>query len=105
MAELAPPEVIAALRRPKQIYTEAYLNDPIKFDTDIRFIPETVIGQLNEIEVLPRDTADFVVVELNNAEQQYYAVTMFSALYNKDDFKKIIDRRIRQLPTIDLPNI
>jgi|SRR6185312_362811 len=101
MSVLAPDDVIAALRRPKLIFTQDFLNDPIEFPPDPRFIPVTVLKQLNIIEIIDRDQAEFAIIELNSeldqSNDRYYPSTMFSPTYNRDDVKRIIDVNITQL--------
>jgi hypothetical protein len=43
------------------------------------------------------------VVELNLLDRQYYAASMYSRTINRDDYFKVLDRRIKQLPVADLP--
>lgn len=104
MPELAPVDLIASLRRPKQLYTQSYLDDPIQFPADPRFLPITAVKQLNAYIILPKDLAQFNIVELNQATNQFYAVTMYSRTVEREAFTRLIDRRIQQLPTVALPN-
>lgn len=104
MTQLAPDDVIASLRRPKYLFTDSYLNNPIEAVDVIQFLPQTVIAQLNAYIVLPRDHAEFTVVELNLLDQQFYVAQMFTrTIADRNDYFKVIDRRIKQLPTTDLP--
>jgi len=105
MAELAPKDLITSLRTPQYLFTDSYLNDPIKFPADPRFVPETVVRQLEAFIVLPRDLAQFAVVELNTTDQQFLTVSMYKTAYNRDDFNKVIKRKFTQLLTADLPII
>jgi hypothetical protein len=97
MAVLASQDAIAALRRPKVVFTDAYLNDPIQFDADARFIPQTVIAQDNSIELIGRDNTDFVVVTINAPKPQLYSLDMFKVIYNRADLSRTIDKKFRQL--------
>lgn len=97
MAELAPQEEIVALRKPEQIFTQNYLNDPIRFDTDARFVPDTVLRQLGEKVIVNRDQAEFAVFEMNAADAQWYPVTMFRPVYHRFDLERAVKRQIRQL--------
>lgn len=97
MAELAPNELIASLRKPKQIFTQAYLDDPIQFQVDERFQPETVLRQMNEFSVVERDNANFAVVDSGVTGSSYYPVLMNSPVFNRTVFTKNIDRNFRQL--------
>ena len=104
MPELAPIDLIASLRRPQQLFTQSYLDDPIQFPADPRFLPITAVKQLNAYIILPKDLAQFNIVELNQATNQFYTATMYSRTIKREDFQRLIDRRIRQLPTTTLPN-
>jgi hypothetical protein len=97
MAELAPQDAIAALRRPKIVFTDAYKDDPIQFNTDERFIAQTVIAQNENIGVIERDATDFAVVTLNASKPQLYSLDMFSTVYNRVDITRIIDKEFKQL--------
>ena len=105
MPVLAPDAVIASLRRPRYLFTDSYLNDPIEIFDQPAFLPQTVIAQLNAYIVLPRDHAEFAVVELNPliAQEQFYVASMYSRTINRDDYNRIVDRRLKQLPVADLP--
>lgn len=97
MAELAPKDVIASLRRPRLIFTDAYLNDPIKFEVDDRFQPETVLKQLDDIAIIDRDGAQFAIVDVGVSGSLYYPVEMNSPLYKRSMLLKNIDTTFRQL--------
>ena len=101
----APQEVIVSLRRPVTLFTDSYLNDPILFAADPRFNPITAVQQLDVYIVLPRDLAQFTIVELNEATNQFYTATMYSRTLKRESFARVIDRRIKQLPFVNPPNI
>lgn len=117
-ASLAPIETINSIRRPQFIYTTSYLNDPIKFPADPRFLPISAIQQLDSYTIVPKDLAGFNIVELNTTGSQFYATQMYSRLKinlvtepdgtvvdtARRDYARIFDTRIKQLPIIALPN-
>lgn len=105
MPQLAPSDLIVSLRRPTTIFTNSYLNDPIFFPADPRFDPISAIRQLDAYIILPRDLAQFAIVELNQATNQFYSTTMYSRTVPRENFTRIIDRRIKQLPFVNPPNI
>lgn len=96
MAELAPQEIIASLRRPKTLFTESYLNDPIFINTDERFHPETVLEQLNEISVVKRDGGNYAIIDLSTTGSVFYPVTMISPLFNRVAYMKTVDREFKE---------
>lgn len=96
MAELAPKEVIASLRRPKVLFTKAYLDTAIKTKTDERFHPETSLRQLNEIAVVDRDGANFALVDVGVSGSVYYPVHMTSPVYDPIGFAEHIDTEFRE---------
>lgn len=97
MAALATQEQIAALRRPKQLFTQAYLDDPILVNSDQRFIPETALRELDEIAVVERDQSEFALVDINAEGEQNYPIHMISVVYERTDFLRTIDKRFTQL--------
>jgi hypothetical protein len=97
MAQLAPHEEIANLRRPKILITEDFLNDPIHIETDDRFHPETVLRQLDEFPVITRDGANFVIVDLGVSGAAYYPVQMFTQNYKRAELTKYINREFKEL--------
>jgi len=97
MAQLASLEEIASFRKPKQIYTQAYLDDPIRFNTDERFIPESLIRQVQDFPTVNRDFAQFVSVNLSATGSQFYPVSMYTSALNRADYTRHIDRTIKQL--------
>ena len=97
MASLPPLEEIASLRRPKQIFTDAYLDDPILFKTDQRFFPESLIRQVQTFPTIDRDFAQFVTVNLSATGSQYYPVAMHTTALHRGDFLRQVDREIKQL--------
>ncbi len=97
MAELATNEQIAALRRPVQLFTQAYLDDPITVPTDQRFIPETVLKQLNVIAVIDRDQSDFAQVDINAQDEQNYPVHMVARVFERTEYLRTIDKKFKQL--------
>lgn len=99
MAELAPKDVIASLRRPKQIYTEGFLDDPLKFDTDKRLEVETLLRELNEITMVERDQAEFAVIDIGADGEEYYPVPMYTLDYNRSDVERKVNKRITELNT------
>ena len=96
MAELAPQEIIASLRRPKTLFTEAYLNDPIFVNTDERFHSETVLTQLNEMPVVKRDGGKYAIIDLSFTGSLFYPVHMTSPLLNRIAYEKTIDREFKE---------
>jgi hypothetical protein len=74
------------------IFTDAYRDDPIQFKPDQRLIPETVLRQLDSESLVERDPAEYAVVNVNAANSVNYTVTMISAVYNRDDVERKIDK-------------
>jgi hypothetical protein len=97
MAELAPEDLIQTLRRPKQVFTDAYLNDPITFNTDARFLPETVLKQLNEVAIVERDGTEYMIVDMNATEPQYYPIHMAATEYNRSDYLRTVSKTFTEL--------
>lgn len=96
MAELAPQEVIASLRRPKTLFTEAYINDPIFINTDERFHPETALQQFNEIAVVKRDGGKYAVIDLNSTGSIFYPIHMYNPLLNRAAYFQTVDREFKE---------
>ncbi len=96
MAQLAPEDVVASMRRPEVITTHAYINDPIKFTVDGRFYPETVLAQIGEIPIVDRDGANFAVIEYGTTGKTFYPIPMTSPIYKHAAVKKHIDHTFRE---------
>lgn len=94
-----PTERVGSIRYPETIFTTAYLNDPVRFETDERFTITSAVRDAELFEAVTRDQAEFVVVDLAKETGQFYTVEMYRADYDRGDFERIIDkkRRIRQL--------
>jgi hypothetical protein len=90
--ELLPPDAIARIRYPTQIFTEAYLNDPIRFEPDPRFNAESVTRQETDLPVVLRDYAEFLEVNLNSKTAIEFPVTMYRRILNRFDYDRVIDR-------------
>lgn len=97
MAELASQAQIAELRRPKLLFTQAYLDDPITVNNDERFIPETKLASLDVISVVERDQADFASIDINESEPQNFPVHMMTRVFERTDFLRVIDKEFKQL--------
>lgn len=97
MATLATQEQIAALRRPKQLFTQAYLDDPITVVSDQRFIPETALRELDQIAIIERDQSDFATVDINAEAEQNFPVHMFSVVYERTEYLRTVDKQFTQL--------
>jgi hypothetical protein len=98
MARLpATNDVIQALRRPTVIFTDAYLNDPIEYKPDERFLPATVVQQRQDLTVVVRDEAEFNVVTLNTPLTQILCVPMYHQQFHRQDLLRTIDKTFNQL--------
>jgi hypothetical protein len=97
MAELAPNEVIASLRRPAVIFTENYLNDPVKFDPDERFEPESTLRELRKIAIAERDSVGYALVDINKREPQWYPKMMYRLVHSQPDVTRTIDKEFSEL--------
>jgi hypothetical protein len=87
--------------QPKIIYTQAYLDDPIRFVVDARFDPESVLHHIDGIAVVDRDSTNFFIAEINTSHQVYYPVTFVVPVHQRSSVGRVIDKTIRQLlPTI-----
>jgi len=95
-----PLDAIQQIRHPSEVFTDAYLNDPIKFDPDDRFDPESAIRQETEIPVVERDFGLYVTVNLNAKEPANLPVSMFTKVIDRDDYIRLIDRDFRFFPVV-----
>lgn len=91
MAELTPQEQAIKNRHPNLIFSDAFLNDPIKFTNDLRFDPESALKETTSLPLAPRDSANFVVLDLGKSDAQLYSTEMYSPKYNRTQFFEIID--------------
>ena len=96
MSELVPQDQISMVRRPTVIFTNAYLNDPIKFTPDVRILPETLARQLQQEASVMRDFADFMEINLSSAVPQLYPIAMYSTRYYRADVGRIVKSAFTQ---------
>lgn len=97
------------IRSPRVIYTDRYLNDPIQFEPDPRFDPNSLLSYLTGSDGTPvktydRDQADFVQVNLNSTINSYRMVHMFSPIYDRERYDRTIDRKFTQFVTQSVSN-
>jgi hypothetical protein len=96
MRELLPQDQVSMVRRPTVVFTQAYLDDPIRFTPDVRILPETLARQLQQTTSVVRDFADFVEINLSSAIPQLYPVPMHSIIYRRSDINRHIDMSFTQ---------
>lgn len=96
--EVLPADAVARIRFPKELYTQAYLNDEIRFAPDPRFNPETAIRQVTTTPVVNRDLADYLTVDINSKEPIAFPIAMYSKLINRFAYDRVIDRQFRSFP-------
>jgi hypothetical protein len=84
-------------RSPTIVFTDAYLNDPIKFVQDPRFAPETALRELPSQSLALRDEFGYLQINLNTTEPQNYPVRMITTVLNRYDFKKVVNTTFTQL--------
>ena len=94
----APEELI---RRPSVLFTDGYLNNPIRFNPESDLfsnIPDANIVQ-NEPPPYRRDLADFAVVEINSRdpENKFRNVSLLSARYNRSKFNQVFTVQFTEL--------
>lgn len=91
---VATPSEIDRIRYPNIIFTQEYLDDPIKFVADSRFFPSTVVQQFSELpDQLPRDFADFLEVNINSDDPQLLTINLASKVVNPIQYKKVFGAR------------
>jgi hypothetical protein len=93
---VATPSEVDRIRYPDQLFTDGYLNDPIEFSPDDRFRQRTLVQQL---DVLPnqilRDFADFLQVDANNNNSQYFAINLYAPRWNRAQYERVISPQRR----------
>ena len=94
-----PDDAVARIRRPVEVYTDAYLNDPIQFDPQVAFEPETVVPQVSDVVVVDRDLASYMTVDINAKTSAVLPISMTSTVINRADYLRIINRAFQFFPT------
>lgn len=71
------PDAVKRARFPEVIMTDAYLNDPIQFETDPRLYRDSVVKEMDSgsLTQYPRDIASFVTVPLGTTPRVYSIAT------------------------------
>ncbi len=86
---------VDAIIHPTQIYTDGYLQSPIQYNVDQRFIPSTVTQQLSVLpDALSRDFASAVQININTTDRQGYPINMFSPVWDRAQYQKVVGPRI-----------
>lgn len=85
-------------RYPEIIVTEDYLNDPIKFRSDPRFVEPTFVSQSIDSpyarpDQIKRDFAEFLQIDRNYTGSQVLSVNMVSPHWNRVAYEKVIGPR------------
>lgn len=96
--QVLPLDAVAAIRHPQEIYTDAYLNDPIRFASDARFEAETVIRQTTTLPIVDRDAAEFITININSHAPALVPIRMYSHVLDRASYLKFIDRSFRFFP-------
>lgn len=73
------------------IYTEAYLNDPIRFEADPRLVVNSIVEDAMGESLQTRDLNGFVLTDINPETTSYYPSRMFSPLYNRLTINDVIN--------------
>lgn len=84
------------LRHPDVFTTNGYAGDIITTNADMRFDPDTVIAQIDEVPWITRDGASYAVVDLGVSGSAYYPTRLHSPMYNRSAFNKHIDRTFNE---------
>jgi hypothetical protein len=90
------PEELQSFRRPDVVYTDRFLNDPIRFNPDDAFLPESVIEQETDIVLYPQDNLSFKLVPLNRNFSEYLPVRTYIAKYNPEKVREYINSQFLQ---------
>jgi hypothetical protein len=91
----ATPSEVDAVRRPDQIYTEGYLNSPIRYKTDPRFIPSLVTKELNSLpDSLKRDFVSAVQININTEDRQGFVINTYSPTWSREKYNRVMGTRV-----------
>lgn len=103
---VATPIQVDRIRYPEQLYTDGYLDDPIKFKTDSRFQPKTIVDQLN---VLPnqviRDRGQFLRVNEGIDDKQYVSINLYSTVWSRSAYTRVISADRRSFKQLSNKNV
>lgn len=91
---------IDAVRQPDVIATDSYLNDPIEFKTEKRLFQQSIIAEVSGGFVqYQRDESNYLRININQEVQpgQKMPVLMYSPLYKRDMYTKIIPLEFTEL--------
>ena len=96
---LAYPDVSLLVRRPTVLYTEGYDNDPTEFNTDERFLRDSITLQIEDMpDAVSRDMARFLKININDtADSEWHSIAMVSPIYNRRTVPIIFDGEFREL--------
>jgi hypothetical protein len=90
----ATPSEVDTIHRPDQIFTAGYLDTPIQYVTDQRFIPSTVTTELASLpDALQRDFVSAVEININTEDRQGFPINMYSPVWDRNRYNKVIGSR------------
>lgn len=85
---------VDAIVHPTQIFTDGYLQTPIQYNVDQRFIPVPVTAQLASLpDALLRDFASAVEINNNTADRQGFPINMVSPIWDRNMYEQVIGPR------------
>ena len=95
------PIPVQRIRRPEIVYTEAYLDDPIRFNTDQRLFNDPVTITKEPLKVYRRDVTGYLAVYMNKPDEEEYSETLtintFSPVFSRAGYNKYIPRTFSEL--------
>lgn len=90
-----PENIIGPSATPIVVVTDGYINDPIEFVPDNRFIPVSVVQTIQENNNIDRDFSDFLKINSLDTTRTYeYSYNLNSPVYGVVMFDATIDQSI-----------
>lgn len=94
-ADLLPADAVARIRYPQQIFTSAYLDDPIEFEPDERLNAESLTREVTDLTLVTRENAEYLEINLNDKETKFFPISMFRQRLNRFDYEAVVDRKFK----------
>jgi hypothetical protein len=96
-----PLDAVLQVRHPTEVFTDAYLEDSIKFDPDDRFDPMSATPQVYSVPVVTRDLGDYLLIDLNAKSDLVFPIATYSRVISRSDFLRVIDTEFRSFGVRD----
>lgn len=88
---ILPSNAVGNATNQQQIYTQAYLNDPIEFLVDQKLVAQSIVQEALSGSLQSRNLNGMVYTDINSQQTMFYPIQMYSPLYDRFAFATTIN--------------